>query len=125
MASTRMSGMSMAAAIVPWHAAITEALDRLIALAGTEGTTVIDPIVRTHLSRVKGVWAALDLLVINADCQNQRALRVGCKGNAIGPITMIGHIDGQKFGTCILVLDHAIDLQSTMAQCNTVFVSRI
>lgn len=117
--------MSMAAAIVARHAPITGALDRLVALAGAEGATVIDPIVRTHLTRMKGVGAALDLLLIDADCQYQRALRVGCKGNAIGAITMIGHIDGQELGTRILVLDHAIDLQSTMAQCNTVFIARV
>lgn len=125
MPTTGMTGMSMATAIVPGHASITEALDRLVALAGAESTTVIDAAMWTHLTGMECIWAALDLLLIDADRQYQCTLRVGCEGDAVCAIAMIGHINGQKLGTCIFVLDHTVDLQTPMAQRNTVFISRV
>lgn len=125
MPTTGMTGMSMATAIVPGHASITEALDRLVALAGAKRTTVIDAAMWTHLTGMECIWAALDLLLIDADRQYQCTLRVGCEGDAVCAIAMIGHINGQKLGTCIFVLDHTVDLQTPMAQGNTILISRV
>lgn len=60
--------MSMATAAVSRHSTIAGALDSLAALAGTEGTTMIDAIVRTYLTGVKSVGTALNLSVIDIDC---------------------------------------------------------
>lgn len=125
MPSTRMTGMPMAAAIVPGHTSIAVALHCFVALAGAEGATVIDSAMWTNLTGMKGIWTTLDLFLINADRQYQCTLRIGCEGDSVCAIAMIGHINGQKLGTRIFVLDHTVDLQTPMAQRNTVFISRV